>query len=143
MAELKTKENDASVEVFLQGVADPRQREDAFRVMELMREVTGETPKMWGGSIVGFGSYHYKYSSGREGDMCLTGFSPRKGTLALYIMAGFERYGPLLQKLGKHKTGKACLYIKRLDDVDLPTLRELVRASVAHMTETQQQEDAQ
>jgi hypothetical protein len=139
LAEMKTKENDASVEAFLEGVADPRQREDAFRVLELMRDVNGKPAKMWGSSIVGFGNYHYKYASGREGDMCLTGFSPRKGNLALYIMPGFERYGALLQQLGKHKTGKSCLYIKRLDDVDLATLRELVRASVAHMTAAQGQ----
>jgi hypothetical protein len=139
VAELKTTPNDASVEAFLQGVADPRQRDDAFRVMKLMHEITGEPPTMWGSSIVGFGSYHYTYASGREGDSCLTGFSPRKGTLALYIMAGFKDYGAFLEKLGRYKTGKACLYIKRLDDIDLPTLSELIRASVARMAEAQKQ----
>ncbi len=133
VAELKTKVNGASVEAFLRGVADPRQREDAFRVLELMQEVTGEAPRMWGSSMVGFGSYHYKYASGREGDWFRTGFSPRKGNLTLYIMPGFEQYGPLLQKLGKFKTSKSCLYIKRLDDVNLATLRELVETSFAHL----------
>lgn len=135
MAELKTKQNDASVEAFLQGVEDPRQRHDAFRVLELMKEITAEPPKMWGTSMVGFGSYHYKYASGREGDWFLTGFSPRKGSLTLYIMPGLDQYGALLQQLGKHKTGKSCLYIKRLDDVDLSTLRELVGLSVGRLTE--------
>ena len=134
MAELKTKKNDASVDAFLGGIADAKQRADAVRVMELMREITGETPKMWGTSIVGFGSHHYKHASGREGDWFLTGFSPRKGNLTLYIMPGFDQYGRLLQKLGKYKTGKSCLYIKRLDDVDVPTLGELIRTSVAHLT---------
>jgi hypothetical protein len=91
---------------------------------------------MWGDSIVGFGSYHYRYASGREGDWFVTGFSPRKQNLTLYIMAGFDNYDHLLQNLGKHKTGKSCLYIKRLEDVDLDTLRELVSQSVQHMNET-------
>ena len=133
MAELKTKQNDGSVESFLNGIADERKRQDAFALLDLMRKVTKEEPKLWGSSIVGFGSYHYKYASGHEGDMCLTGFSPRKQSLTLYIMPGFEDYGDLLKKLGKHKLGKACLYINRLDDVHLPTLRELVKQSVRHM----------
>ncbi len=137
MAELKTKKTDASVDAFLRSVVDPQQRQDAVRVMELMKKMTGEAPKMWGSSIVGFGDYRYKGASGRESDWFLAGFSPRKGNLTLYIMPGFEGYGRLLQKLGKHKTGRACLYIKKLDDVDLPTLGELVRASVKHMTALQ------
>ena len=136
MAELKTKQNDGSVEDFLNGIADERKRQDAFAILDLMRQVTQEEPKLWGSSIVGFGSCHYKYACGHEGDMCLTGFSPRKQSLTLYITSGFEQYGDLLQKLGKHKLGKACLYLNRLDDVHLPTLRELVRQSVRHMKRT-------
>jgi len=136
MAELKTKLNDRSVEKFLNGIADDKKRQDCFTLLELMKQVTQAEPKMWGSSIVGFGSYHYKGASGREGDWLLTGFSPRKQNLTLYIMAGFEQYDALLKKLGKHSTGKSCLYIKRLEDIDLPTLRKLVRQSVKHMTKT-------
>jgi hypothetical protein len=136
MAELKTKRNDQSVEEFLSGVADEKRRRDCFTVMELMKEATGAEPVMWGGSIVGFGSYHYRYESGREGDWFLTGFSPRKQSLTLYVMAGFERYGALLKRLGKYKTGKSCLYVNRLDDVDLTTLRELIEQSVEHVART-------
>ena len=133
MAELKTKVNDASVEDFLKGVTHEKRREDSFKVLELMQRVTEESPKMWGKSIVGFGSYTYKYASGREGDWPLTGFSPRKQALTLYIMAGFERYDELMEKLGKYKTGKSCLYVKKLEDVDMNVLEELVKASVEHM----------
>ncbi|MCK6630390.1 MAG: DUF1801 domain-containing protein [Anaerolineae bacterium] len=136
MAELKTKPTGQSVEAFLQEVSDEQKRQDCFTVLELMRRITGEEPKMWGSSMVGFGRYHYKYSSGQEGDYFLTGFSPRKQNLTLYIMAGFEQYEPLLQKLGKHTTGKSCLYIKRLKDVDLPTLEELIRQSIHSMKQT-------
>ncbi len=139
MAELKTKKTAASVSAFLRSVADPQQRQDALRVSRLMQEITGAPAKMWGTSIIGFGAYRCKYPSGRELDWFLTGFSPRKGKLTLYVMPGFDQYGPLLTRLGKHKTGKGCLYIKRLEDVDLPTLRELVRASVEHMTRDQQE----
>jgi hypothetical protein len=133
VAELKTKKTEASVDAFLQNIADPKQRDDAIRVMKLMREITGEPPKMWGTSIVGFGNYHYKYDSGQEGDWFIAGFSPRKGNLTLYLMPGFDGYAKLLEGLGKYKTGKSCLYIKNLDDVDWPTLTELVRQSVAQM----------
>lgn len=136
MAELKTRRNSASVEDFLNSVENERRREDSFAVLELMREATGEEPAMWGDSIVGFGSYHYTYASGREGDWMLVGFSPRKQSLTLYIMSGFAAYEDLLAQLGKHKTGKSCLYINKLDDVDLPTLRELVRQSAAHVAAT-------
>jgi hypothetical protein len=98
-----------------------------------MSDATKAEPSMWGASILGFGNYHYKYESGREGDWFLTGFSPRKRELSLYIMAGFERYNALMKKLGKHRTGKSCLYIKRLSDVDINVLSELVVASVEHM----------
>jgi hypothetical protein len=136
VAELKTQKTDASVEHFLNGVAHERRRKDSFAVLELMRQVTGEEPAMWGPSIVGFGSYRYRYKSGREGEWMLVGFSPRKQSLTLYIMSGFEGYEALLDRLGKHKTGKSCLYINKLDDVDLETLRELVRQSVKHVAET-------
>lgn len=136
MAELKTQPHEGSVEAFLNGVEDDGKREDAFALLKLMEEVTGEAATMWGDSIVGFGSYHYRYASGREGDWFLTGFSPRKRNLTLYIMAGFDRYDALLEKLGKFKTGKSCLYLKRLADVDLDVLRELVRQSAEHVAAT-------
>ena len=133
MAELKTQRNDASVEAFLDSVEDERRRADSFRVLDLLREITGEEPAMWGTSIVGFGSYHYTYASGREGDWPVVGFSPRKRNLTLYIMDGFDTYNALLARLGKHKTGKACLYISRLADVDLDVLRDLIKQSIAHV----------
>ena len=133
MAELKTKKNQASVASFLDRIQDPVQREESRVLVRLMKEVTRLQPRMWGTSIVGFGDHHYKYASGREGDTFLAGFSPRKGTLTLYIGQGFEARGPLLKKLGKHKTGVGCLYIKRLEDVDLAVLRQLVKASVARV----------
>jgi len=133
MAELKTKPNDQSVEAFLNGITDDRKRQDCRAILALMKQVTGAEPKLWGDSIVGFGSYHYRYASGREGDWFLTGFSPRKQKVTLYIMAGFDRYDQLLAKLGQFKTGKACLYIKKLEDIDLETLRELIRLSVDHV----------
>ena len=133
MAELKTKENDQSVEAFLAGIEDAQKQADCRTLIAIMQEATGAAPRMWGESIVGFGHYHYKYASGREGDWFLTGFAPRKQNLTLYIMAGFDNYEALLSKLGKHSTGKSCLYVKRLADVDMPVLTELVVESVAHM----------
>ena len=133
MAENKTTPNDQDVEQFLNSVDDERKRKDSFTILELIKQVTGLEPRMWGSSIVGFGSYHYKYESGREGDMILSGFSPRKQNLTLYNMGGFERFDDLLKKLGKHATGKGCLYIKRLDDVDLPALKSLIEESVKHV----------
>lgn len=132
-AELKTKVNDESVTKFLNNVADEQKRKDCFEILKLMQQITGEEPKMWGSSIVGFGSYHYKGKSGREGDWMLTGFSPRKQNLTLYLMGGFDADAALLEKLGKFTTGKGCLYIKRLDDVDKKVLKELVRSSVKRM----------
>lgn len=134
MAELKTKQNEQSVTDFLQLVPDERKRNDSFAILEMMKEVTGQEPKMWGDTIVGFGTYHYKYASGREGDWFVTGFSPRKQNLTLYIMSGFDEYDELLGKLGKYKTGKACLYINRLSDVDMAVMKELILKSVAHMS---------
>ena len=133
MAELKTKRNDASVEAFLGAVDNEVRRADARAVVALMEEVTGERAALWGASIVGFGSYRCRYPSGREFDWFLVGFSPRKASLTLYLTAGFSRYGELLGRLGKHRTGKSCLYINRLSDVDLKVLRTLVTASVAHV----------
>lgn len=132
MVELKTKPNKASVETFLESVGEAR-RQDCRTLVRIMKKVTKAEPVMWGRGIIGFGSYHYKYESGREGDWFLAGFSPRKQDLTLYIMAGFDRYQELLGKLGKHKTGQSCLYVKRLADIDLKVLEELVSASVTHM----------
>jgi hypothetical protein len=111
-------------------------RQDCLRVLEIMKRVTGDEPKLWGPAMVGFGSYHYRYDSGREGDWFVTGFSPRKANLTLYIMAGFDRYAELLERLGKFKTGKSCLYVKKLADVDEAVLTELIAASVEHMRRT-------
>jgi hypothetical protein len=132
-AELKTKVNDASVTKFLNGVADEQNRNDCFEILKMMKQVTKEEPKMWGSSIVGFGSYHYKGKSGREGDWLLTGFSPRKQNLTLYLMGGFDTHAALLKKLGVFTTSVGCLYIKKLDDVDKKVLKELVEASVKRM----------
>ena len=133
-AELKTKVNEASVTKFLNSVGDEQTRNDCFEILKMMQQVTKEEPKMWGASIVGFGSYHYKGKSGREGDWMLTGFSPRKQNLTLYLMGGFEENaGGLLKKLGKHKTSVGCLYINKLEDVDKKVLKELVAESVKRM----------
>ena len=136
MAELKTKENDQSVDAFLSTIEDAQKQADCRAMVAIMQEATGAAPRMWGDSIVGFGHYHYKYASGREGDWFLAGFSPRKQNLTLYIMAGFDNYEALLGKLGKHTTGKSCLYVKRLADLDMPALKRLVAESVAHMQAT-------
>lgn len=129
----KTQPHDGSVEAFLNSVEDEQKRQDALQVLNMMKEITGYEPVLWGPSIIGFGTYHYKYESGREGDFMRTGFSPRKTALTVYIMPGFGRYEELMAKLGKYKTGKSCLYIKRLCDVDLEVLGELISESVAHM----------
>lgn len=136
MADLKTKCTEASVDAFLKSAIHDTRRQDCETVLRIMKGATRAEPRMWGPNIVGFGSYHYKYASGREGEWFLAGFAPRKRDLTLYIMPGFERYEALLAKLGKHKTGKACLYIKRLADVDLRVLEELVTASVKHTRQT-------
>ena len=136
MAELKTKPNDRSVEDFLDGVTDDKKRQACYTILDLMKQATKSKPVMWGDSIVGFGTYHYKYASGREGDWFLTGFSPRKQNLTLYIMSGFSEYDALLSKLGKFKTGKSCLYINKIEDIDLSTLKELIQRSVRHVAAT-------
>jgi hypothetical protein len=130
MAELKTKRNTASVEEFLNNVADEQRREDCFRLLKIMKTATKAEPAMWGTSIVGFGRYQYKYKGGRVLEWFLIGFAPRKQDLTLYVMPGLERYPSLMKKLGKHKTGKSCLYIKKLADVDLATLKQLIKQSI-------------
>lgn len=133
MAEPKTKPTQASVKEFLNQVPDKERREDCFAVAKIMEEITGEKPKMWGPSIVGFGTYHYKYASGREGDWPVAAFSPRKKDLTVYLMPGFDNRTELMQKLGKHSTGKSCLYIKRLSDIHLPTLKKLIKVSLKYL----------
>ena len=126
MAELKTQKTDASVEAFLNSVADEDRKRDSFAVLDLMKQVSRAEPKMWGPAIVGFGQYHYKYESGRENDWFPIGFSPRKSNLTLYLTGGLESQADLLAKLGKHKAGKGCIYINKLADVDQSVLRQML-----------------
>lgn len=131
MAEPKTRQNGASVSAFLGAIEDKQQRADARKISAIMRAATGSRAKMWGSAIVGFGRYHYKYASGQEGDWHIVGYSPRKKNLTVYIMSGFDRFEKLMAKLGRYTTGKSCLYIKQLDDVDEAVLRKLIEGSVA------------
>ena len=131
MSSPKTTPNKASVKGFLDAVEDPARRRECRDLSALMRAATGRRARMWGTSIVGFGKYRYRYASGREGEWPIVGFSPRKRNLSIYIMPGFARYGALLKRLGKHKMGKSCLYLTRLDDVDRDVLRELIERAVA------------
>jgi Domain of unknown function (DU1801) len=133
MAELKTKATDESVEKFINKIPDAERRQDCFAIAKMMEEITGQKPKMWGASIVGFGSYHYKYASGNEGDWPIISFSPRKKDLTLYMMMGFEQHPDLMKQLGKHSTGKACLHIKRLSDIHVPTLKKLMKTAVEQL----------
>ena len=133
--ELKTKATPVGVDEFIDTVADESKRADAKKIAAMMERVSGCEPKMWGPSIIGFGQYHYKYASGHEGDMARIGFSPRKGNIVLYIVDGFSGYTDLLAKLGKHKTGKSCLYIKRLADIDEAVLEQLCVGSIKWMDE--------
>ncbi len=133
MAEPKTKATKASVAAFLAAIADEQRRKDCKAVAKLMQEATGEKPVLWGTNIVGFGAYRYQYASGGTGDWPLVAFAPRKNELVLYMMAGFERHAELLAKLGRHKTGKSCLYLRHLADVDIAVLKELIGRSVAAM----------
>lgn len=130
MAEPKTKPTQASVKEFLNQIPDKERRDDCFTVAKIMEEITGEKPMMWGPSIVGFGAYHYKYASGREGDWPVAAFSPRKKDLTLYLTPGFDKQTEMMQKLGTHSCGKSCLYIKRLSDIHLPTLKKMIKKSV-------------
>jgi hypothetical protein len=133
MADLKTTPTTANVRAFLNGIDNDQRRQDCETLLRMMKRITRANPVMWGSGIVGFGSYHFKYASGREGDWFLTGFSPRKQALTVYVMAGFKRYGALMKKLGHHSTGSSCLYIKRLDDLDLAVLEDLIRESVSYV----------
>ena len=127
MSKNKTQPNKQSVAAFLNSIENGQRRKDAKVVLKLMKEVTGEKPLMWGPAIVGFGSYHYKYASGREGDFLIVGLSPRKANLTVYIMPGYQDYSDLTDKLGKHKLGKSCLYIRKLEDIHIPTLKRLIK----------------
>lgn len=135
MSANKTVANDASVVAFLDSVEDERKRADSHEMIELMRTITGDEPRLWGGSMVGFGSYHYRYDSGREGDFFVTGFSPRKSAFSVYIMPGFDGYAEQLKRLGPHRTGKSCLYLKNLEAVDREVLAEIIADSVRVMRE--------
>jgi hypothetical protein len=132
MAELKTKVNEGSVKKFLDSIEDEAKRKDSHLLLKMMEKATKDEARMWGDSIVGFGEYHYVGKSGREGDWFLAGLSPRKQNLTLYMLGGWEQYDELLAKLGKHSLGKGCLYIKRLDDVNMPVLNKLIVEAVKH-----------
>ncbi len=133
MAETKTKPTAVSVKDFISTVPDEQKRKDSLVLIDMMSKITKEEPKMWGPSIIGFGSYHYKYESGHEGDMCITGFSPRKAAISVYILMGFNKSSELMKKLGKYKMGKSCLYVKKLTDIDTKVLEELIEESVKYI----------
>ena len=133
MAEIKTKPTAVSVKDFIAAVPDEQKRRDSKVLVDMMQKITKEKPKMWGPSIIGFGSYHYKYESGHEGDMCITGFSPRKAAISVYILMGFNKSPELMKKLGKYKMGKSCLYVKKLSDIDTKVLEELIEESVKYI----------
>lgn len=135
--ENKTKPTEQDVDSFLKQVESTQKQQDCQKILSMMQKATGAEPKMWGDSMIGFGQYHYKYASGREGDWFLTGFAPRKQNISLYIMAGFKRYEELMSKLGKYKTGKSCLYINKLADVDVEVLEKLIELSAAYVKENQ------
>jgi len=136
MYELKTKETDASVIEFIESVDHPKKREDAYRLLDIFTEVSGYEAKMWGPSIIGFGHYHYKYQTGHEGDAPLVGFSPRKAKISLYFAPGDPERAQLLQQFGKHTTGKACVYINKLADVEVEILKALIQQSIAFLRKT-------
>lgn len=136
MAQNKTRPTPEDVAAYLDAVEPEGRREDARTLDALFRRVTGWSPVMWGPSMIGYGSYHYTYESGREGDFLATGFAPRKASLSIYIMPGYADYGPILDRLGKHKTGKSCLYVNRLSDVDLDVLAELIQAGLDDLGRT-------
>lgn len=133
MAENKTQKTGASVDEFLASVPNEKRRADGLVLLDIMKDVTGLEPEMWGPSIIGFGEYHYRYESGREGDMPLVGFSPRSKSLSLYVMPDFGEFDDLLSRLGKHRTGVSCLYVNKLEDVDTDVLRELIARSYRYM----------
>lgn len=136
MSELKTKPGKKSVKRFLNALGNEKRKQDAYVLLDLLQELSGKPAVLWGDSIVGFGSYHYKYATGREGDWPITGFSPRKQNLSIYVMLGFSRYQALMDKLGKYKTGKSCLYVNKLEDIDMAILKKLLKRSVADMRKT-------
>jgi hypothetical protein len=136
MYELKTKENDNSVLEFIESVDSPKKKEDAYRLLDIFTETTGYPAKMWGPSIIGFGSYHYQYASGHEGDAPLVGFSPRKAKISLYFATGDTKREGLLKRFGKHTTGKACVYINKVDDIDEDVLKDLIKQSITFLQET-------
>ncbi|MRH43911.1 DUF1801 domain-containing protein [Aquibacillus halophilus] len=136
MYELKTKENDNSVITFIENVDSPKKREDAYRLLDIFTETTGYKAKMWGPSIIGFGAYHYKYESGHEGDAPLVGFSPRKAKISLYFATGDTERGELLEEFGKHTSGKACVYINKVADINVDVLSTLINQSVKFLRET-------
>ena len=135
MSKLKTSPNESDVQQYLNSVEDEQKRKDCFTLLKMMKSLTGNPPKMWGNSIVGFGSYHYKYDSGRAGDWFLCGFAPRKQNLTMYIMSGFKKQETLLKKLGKYKTGKSCLYVKKLEDIDQAVLKQMIITSINYLAE--------
>jgi hypothetical protein len=137
MVQNKTQPTKQSVTQFLAGLENPQRKKDAKELLNIFKELTGEKAVMWGESLIGFGNIHYKYASGREGDWMATGFSPRKGNLSLYVLSGIADDDPLLGKLGPHKRGKACLYIKSLEEIHLPTLKKIIKKSFAHSKKTQ------
>ncbi|HCA42430.1 MAG TPA: DUF1801 domain-containing protein [Bacteroidetes bacterium] len=132
MYEPKTKVTEVKPLDFINQVEDEKKRKDSLVILKMFKEITGEKPKMWGPSMIGFGKYHYKYESGHEGDCFITGFSPRKQALTLYVLGNFKGKDELLAKLGKYKNGKSCLYIKKLEDVDLSVLRKLIEQGYKH-----------
>jgi hypothetical protein len=133
MAEIKTKKTDENFAGFLNAIQDEGKRKDCFAIAEMMKDISKHEAKMWGPAIIGFGSYHYKYESGHEGDMCMIGFSPRKQNITLYISGGINNRPELMEKLGKYKTGKGCLHINKLSDVNIDVLNNLIKAAYTHM----------
>jgi hypothetical protein len=134
MAKNKTSQTDNSVNAFIDNVKDEGKRDDSYKLIEIFKSITGHDPKMWGPSIIGFGSYHYKYESGHEGDAPLAGFSPRKDSLTIYIATEFEKREEFLRQLGKHKSSKGCVYVKKLDDIDISVLKKMVKNSIDYVT---------
>jgi len=141
MYKLKTQPTDSSVVAFIESVESEKKQEDAFKLLDIFTETTGMEPKIWGESIIGFGSYHYKYESGHEGDAALVGFSPRKARFSLYFATGDEKREELLKDFGKHKTGKACVYVNKLDDIDVDVLKKLIDQSIDFLEETYGEEN--
>ncbi|MFO8069148.1 MAG: DUF1801 domain-containing protein [Alkalibacterium sp.] len=141
MYKLKTQPTDASVVAFIDSIEDPKKQEDAFKLLDIFSQTTGMEPKMWGSSIIGYGAYHYKYDSGHEGDSMLVGFSPRKARFSLYFATGDDKREELLKEFGKYKSGKACVYVNKLDDINSDVLQALIHQSIAFLTDTYGEEN--